>query len=283
MSDDYTIDAEVQEAPEAEAPESDSQEFEDQPGEGDQTQEGEGELSTEDDGLVDLELDGKIYRVPEALKNERMMHADYTRKTQELAEQRRELEQAPNPAQESEEDLQDRGVVANLTNQLSEWENVDWDRWQAEDFLAAQSGWRQYQQMQQNLKDAKERIATRDTQRTQRQQHTFAKAVEDAQRVITQDIKGWGPELASKVTDHARSLGFDDRTIQGLNTSPAAVKALWQSHMWAESQKQQSTANKKQVEPLAKPKGRAKPVSTGPSDGQSIDAWMAKRNAQTRR
>ena len=46
-----------------------------------------------DDGMVDAEYDGKTYRLPPALKDAFLRNADYTRKTQEVPEQRRYVEQ----------------------------------------------------------------------------------------------------------------------------------------------------------------------------------------------
>ena len=42
-----------------------------------------------DDELVEIERDGKTYKIPAALKPELMMQADYPRKTQELAAERK--------------------------------------------------------------------------------------------------------------------------------------------------------------------------------------------------
>src|SRR5690242_17210740 len=49
--------------------------------------EGDGE-----EALIDIEHDGRAYKIPAELKNAFLRNADYTRKTQALAESRRELE-----------------------------------------------------------------------------------------------------------------------------------------------------------------------------------------------
>ena len=41
---------------------------------------------------TEIVKDGKAYKVPAALKDEILMHADYTRKTQEVAELRKSVE-----------------------------------------------------------------------------------------------------------------------------------------------------------------------------------------------
>ena len=69
-----------------EEPETD--ETEEIEGEGDEeTEEGEGETDT-----AEVELNGEKYKVPAALKDAFLMQADYTRKTQEVAEVRKTAE-----------------------------------------------------------------------------------------------------------------------------------------------------------------------------------------------
>ena len=46
-------------------------------------------LSPPDDDTFELEVDGQVHTVPAALKGAFLRQADYTRKTQELADHRR--------------------------------------------------------------------------------------------------------------------------------------------------------------------------------------------------
>ncbi len=55
------------------------------------------------DGLVEVQHEGKTYTVPTALKGALMRHADYTRKTQELAQHRRALEAGHQALQQAAE------------------------------------------------------------------------------------------------------------------------------------------------------------------------------------
>src|SRR5215216_3195421 len=50
------------------------------------------EASAEADEFEDVDFAGKQYRLPKELKSALMMQADYTRKTQDVAEQRKALE-----------------------------------------------------------------------------------------------------------------------------------------------------------------------------------------------
>ena len=48
----------------------------------------DGQATNQDDDSEEVEHEGQKYRIPKALKSALMMNADYTRKTQEVAEQR---------------------------------------------------------------------------------------------------------------------------------------------------------------------------------------------------
>ena len=103
---------------------------------------GEDEFAREDAGEMDamaevgsdvfeVELDGEVHSLPAALKGAFLRQADYTRKTQELAEHRRALEaerralgdHARAQAGVSRERLQ----LASLDDQIEEFQGVDWD------------------------------------------------------------------------------------------------------------------------------------------------------------
>ena len=85
---------EVEALPEAEREEQDSPETEPELDDDGNPIEGpDGQADAElEPGLAEVEIDGKTYKLPPELKDGFLRQADYTRKTQELAEQRRRME-----------------------------------------------------------------------------------------------------------------------------------------------------------------------------------------------
>ena len=81
--------------------------------------------------MFELELDGEVHALPAALKGAFFRQADYTRKTQELAEHRRALEAEREAfAQEAAAGRgasRDRLRLIALDEHLAEFEGVDWD------------------------------------------------------------------------------------------------------------------------------------------------------------
>lgn len=75
--------------------------------------------------LIDVEVDGKTYKVQSEAKDGYLRQSDYTRKTQEVAEQRRALEQFARTMQEREQQLEQflsnrEAVQAYLTQMQAE-------------------------------------------------------------------------------------------------------------------------------------------------------------------
>src|SRR5690348_3643336 len=79
--------------------------------------------------LDTIEFDGKQYQVPKAIKPGYMMQADYTRKTQEVANQRRELEQAKERLTQqthaTQEEMTARAAAVVIDAQLQQYAQVN--------------------------------------------------------------------------------------------------------------------------------------------------------------
>src|SRR5712671_4095938 len=79
---------------------------------------------------VEVEYDGKTYQLPPELKDALLRQADYTRKTQEVAQNRKALE-----AEKAAHDGRSQGMRAHildaarvmaLNDQLTQFDRVDW-------------------------------------------------------------------------------------------------------------------------------------------------------------
>jgi hypothetical protein len=118
----------------------------------------EDQADVEDD--EELDIDGHKVKLPksvaEKLAAERLMQADYTRKTQELAEQRKAFEAERQAV--SKADAEEMSARANLTlidHQLNQFSQVNWNAWNDQDPFEAQKAFQQFQL----LKDAKQQTA----------------------------------------------------------------------------------------------------------------------------
>lgn len=237
----------------------------------------------EDDELEEVEHDGKKFKLPKALKPALMFQADYTRKTQEVAEIRRNLEAAVAKQTEIDETvLTSRAKVVSIDAQLAEYGKVDWETWDRTDPQASNAAWRAYER----LKDAKG-IAEADLAKTVKErdveaQRHRATQLDEARATLAKEIPGWGPELATKLQEYGTTVGFSRAELAEV-TDPRAIKLLHLAMIGAEAKKTKAATQTLQQQQKTKPApavgGRSAPA-TGLSDRLTPEEWARRRNEQ---
>lgn len=240
------------------------------------------EAEPEED-LEEFDWNGKKIKAPKGLKDGLMMQADYTRKTQEVAEQRKELEQRAQAiaqqAQLSEEELSARGQLVNMNAQLAEFAKLDWDQLEAEDPVGTQQLWWRYQTMEKQAGQIAHALNERHTQRTQQAQQEVVKRVEQTQEWAKKNIKGWTPEADRQVIEWAKSKGATDQNLLDA-MSPMVYEMLYLARIGEQSLKKLSTN--------ASPKTPQKPLETvgarsNPNARKSIKDMSMEEYAEYRR
>lgn len=264
-------------APEVEAEEPDT----------DETSEGE-EPEEEDDDSEDVDYEGKLYRVPKHIKDALMRQADYTRKTQEVAEQRRMIEQAQAAFEQrtaaQQAMIKDYAKVEALTDTLAEYEKVDWRGYSATDPGAAQQAWIQFQQLRDQKAQLVGQLQNREREQAFEAQRATARQIEEGQAILARDIKGWGPELAAKVSAYAMSeVGVTQEELSKI-ADPRVVKLLYRAYEASQSQKATQTAKKAvqavAIKPVKAIGSKAAAPSVGLSDQLPTDEWLKRRREQ---
>ena len=243
--------------------------------------------ATEDEEEIELDKDLKL-KLPksqaEKLRQAAMRQDDYTRKTQDLAEQRKAFEahrQATSEADEQE--LTARANIALIDRQLTQYQRVDWNSWNDSDPFEAQKAFQSYQL----LKDAKTNAATfleqHRTQRTEQQREETATKLQEAQSVLQRDIPEWSPTLAAKLVEFgSKEFGLSRADFDNV-TDPRAVKLIHAAYQWqqhsAKTKTAQTIQKQQEVQPAASV-GKAKAPPSGLDDRLSSDEWLRRRNAQ---
>ncbi|MCP4386306.1 MAG: hypothetical protein GY798_33675 [Hyphomicrobiales bacterium] len=264
---------------------------------GDRDEQDDEESEDRDDAeseLDEIEYAGKRYAIPKELKDGFMMQADYTRKTQEVATTRKELEERQQAFEQAiaarQESLTDQATITNIDGTLAQYQKVDWAQYQQEDPTAAEGHWRQFQTLKGQRQQLADKISQSEQLRARKAQQETAKRVEETQQVLQRDIKGWGPDLAKKLTDFGLSQGFTQQQLIALNTDARAIRVLhkaYQADQLLNKRKKgrRGTGGKGTIKPLEMVSGKRSrpPASAQPSDRDSDAAWMKKRNAQLRK
>lgn len=295
------------EARNAEAEGSEAAEGEDNAGKepGDENQ----EQAEGDDEFEDFEHSGKKYKLPKELKPLLMMQQDYTRKTQEVADQRRALEQyqarvQAEIAQQVETAKTFTREIAQLQSideRLQQYAQADWGRLEQEDPLGAQRHWREYQMLkdqrenvtrslQQKEHQARQEAERRSQEAQQAQKVEFAKRAEQTLHAVQKAVPGWNEKVAKQVRDYAASQGYSDDELYRATSDPRAFILLYRAMRGEQIESQQNAAAAKakaQLQPKAAPltpvaKGRSAPATAGLDDRLSADEWVRRRNEQLR-
>lgn len=247
----------------------------------------------EEEEEIDLDDDLKL-KVPKTaaqklkeLKEGSLRQADYTRKTQELAEQRKAFDAERNTVyQSTQEELQAYATAQSLAQQLASYQRVDWNAWEDQDPFEAQKGWRTFQQMKDAHQGAINKLSFLAQQRQAAAQQESAKRIGEGRQALEHEI-GWNDELKAKLTDYALGMGLSRDDLSDLEATPAAAKILRDAYEWGQHQKKQQAAKRhetaQQAQPAAKAGGGTNPVPPSKLDDRlAADEWMRRRNKQVR-
>lgn len=267
-------------APEVEAEETETEGAEEETADAE-----EGDEPSEDDS-EETEYEGKRYKLPKELKDALLRQADYTRKTQEVAEQRKQIEQAQAALRQQAEAqkalVKDYAKVESIAERIEAYDKVDWQTLSQSDPGAAQQHWIQYQTLKDQQSKLVAEIQAKEQARSLEAQQEIAKQIQQGQEVLARDIKGWGPELASKVSKFAMdNYGVTQQEL-GQIVDPRIIKLLHDAMTFRETQKVTQVAKKAAEVAAVKPVkslGTRSSAAKDPSK-MNMDEWMKWRNEQ---
>ncbi len=240
-----------------------------------------------DEEEIELE-DGLTLRLPPAqarkLRDGWLRQADYTRKTQELAERRKSFEADRQTVWSStNEELEAFATLRTLEGQVEQLQQTNWAALQ--DPMQALKAHMHYQQVRDAASEARARYDSARKERLSSEQQNRARLVEEGRTILTRDI-GWNDELKARLTDHALQRGLSRDDLADLEANPVAAMILKDAYEWAQHQTKTQAANRltqaQQAKPAATVSARRAPP-TGLDDRLSTDEWVRRRNDQVRK
>lgn len=250
----------------------------------------DGEHPEEEDEDLEEELDGLKVRgkkeAIERLKAERLMQADYTRKTQEVAEQRKAIQAERERVEQTRAfEQQNLDIVADIRamdREMAQLQQVNLHQLSDQDPVQAQKLMVRLQQLQSIRGQAANALAQRQAQFQQWSQHEAARQLEEGRQVLQREIPGWGPDLAAKLVEYGKSRGYTEAQL-GNVTTPNFVIDLYRSFQFDEARKK-ATQRPKQVQekPVTRVQASSKSRGVVDPDKLSTDEWMKWRNSQIR-
>ena len=189
---------------------------------------------------------------------------DYTKKTQEVAEQRKALEEYAQTIKVLEEAFQQQvklqqaliGDVAELTaidKQLAQFNDVNWQELSDTDFVEAQKLFFTYNQLQQKRSELATGLSTKAQQVQQEEAKRMQERIEKGKEILAKEIPNWSRETTQEIISVGKEYGFTDDEL-GTIIDPRHVKVLHDAMQWRKLQKNSVVKNKvSQAKPVVKP------------------------------
>jgi len=210
---------------EEEAPESEEEGQAEEETEEEVAEEEEYEVVAEEDLKYTVKVDGEELEVGiDELKNGYQRQADYTRKSQALAEQRKETEQIQSERQKLE---QERQMYANglqmlqeqQAGRLQEFENTDWETLKADDPYQYMLKKDEYRDAQERLQNAQQQQVLIQQEQADAANKARAHFVQQEYSRLVQALPEWNDQestIKKDIQQYATSVGFRPEEISQL-------------------------------------------------------------------
>ena len=189
---------------------------------------------------------------------------DYTQKTQQVAEQRKELEAYAEHIKMQEQAFQEQmqlnnvliedvAKITSLDQQLNQYANVNWQQLSDNDFVEAQKLFFSYNQLQQERSQLVSQFEAKKQQVVQKQTQLMSEKIAKGKEILAKEIPNWSPETNQALLSTGKDYGFSDAELNSI-VDPRHVKVLHDAMQWRKLQ-QNSTVKKKvsSAKPVVKP------------------------------
>lgn len=280
--------------PEPEAPEAEEREVEPNAepleAEADEPEGDEAEAIEEEE---ELDIDGNPLKLPksvaEKIKARMMMQADYTKKTQEVAEQRREYEaqrQAFEAEQQTRQALfKEEAQLLTVRERLQQYQGVNWQQIAAQNPQQAVALQAEYTQLRDYESRLSGHVEGRKAELASMREQETAIALQKALDVLNKPdpVFGWDgrfdAEKREKLTAFGLELGFTNEELENTN-HPNMIKTLALAEIGKKAlENQRKAPQRPAAEPAAKvPTAKAQGFQRDP-EKMTMAQYAAARKA----
>lgn len=187
------------------------------------------------DGLEEVEYEGQTYKVPPALKEAIITKADYTQKSQDVANQRRNVELLQDAMKAAQAEQAFTGSISSELNQLAVTEARQKDligRWTS---LSMEDKQEIYL-LDRQKESLQKQIDGKRAQFHQEQQRVANDLKAKAFDVVKKSIPNFNEKIAEEISLHAQSEGYTKQEIDAI-WDPRHAKTLWKAMQYDKLQK----------------------------------------------
>ena len=226
MDSEETPEVEEAEPSEAEIPFEASEETEEEGEELEAEEESEGEITEDEEAEFLFEVDGQELSADE-LRKGYLRQSDYTKKTQSLSEQRKEMESLTEQYSSQLQQIQaERQQYIQHLQALSENQDIkkfdiDWERLRLEDPLEYVTKRQEFQEAKEKAEEVKTKAKQAMARSAAEKEQQWAKVVEDEKAKLIAALPEWGEtdsqrQLATELRSYAQTQGYSEPEIDSL-------------------------------------------------------------------
>ncbi|MDZ4830138.1 MAG: hypothetical protein SGJ09_08080 [Phycisphaerae bacterium] len=209
------------------------------------------------DGLVEAEYGGELFLVTPRLK-EALIHAsDYTKKTQEIAEQRRanafehkKLQAATAERKFADSVKTELETLAQIDQRLGQFKNVDVSSLEARDIALMQY---QVNQLKEQKQDTERTLDGRYRDFQGSQQKAMDELMHDGREMIRKNIPNFNESVAREIAAQFKTEGYSDEEVSS-SLDPRIFRLAYKAAQFdkLKSQRTQTTQTLQKAKPLGK-------------------------------
>jgi hypothetical protein len=247
---------------------------------------------------VEVDYEGEKFKLPTKLKDALLRQADYTRKTQEVAEAKKALEaereafKGHTAAEKAH--FASATKLAGLDERLGEYAKVDWQTLYATNPDLYQQHRIAYDQLKDHRETAARDFSQKEIERRQTSERENANRVQKVQAEIARLVPDWTPggELDLKLMNYGTSLNFSKEELGEMAIrNPQFVHQLNRLRIYDEAANKQKTKQTFDQSQAAKPVTRvggnsgsaARRTTDSSGDALSTEEWVRRERERTQK
>lgn len=199
----------------------------------------------------EVEFEGKKFKGPKGVKDALLRQQDYTRKTQEVAEQRKQVQQQAELIAKQQQLLtasfEKAAEFKQVQTRLSEFQRLDWQALAEQDPAHATKLMAAYQATRDQAAQKQQELQQSVAQQQQLSAYQRQQLLEKGRAELAQRIPDFSPKLAEQIAENTKSYGYTPEELEQI-TDPRLVQILHDAMQFRALKAQQPKAAQKLVQ-----------------------------------
>lgn len=222
--------------------------------------------------LEEIDFEGVRYQVPTSLKAAFMRQADYTQKTQAVAERERmvalQQQRQQIEAQFQQSAQPEITALHELEAAIKQYDNVNWQALDTDSLVKTRHA---LDMLKERRDRVKEGIQTKHGEFEGKLRETHQSAVREANAFLTRHIPKWGPDVQNAIMSYGQTEGYSDVELGSIR-DPRLVRTLWKAQQYDALQAGKSIAAKRTtgVPPVVRPSAGTQQASLAQQTSDTV-------------